>query len=176
MRIHSESLIHHPLALVYDAYRNRLPEVAQYIPDIREIRVHKVDENDDGAEIHNEWISDTEMPRGINKIIRPEHLRWDDYATWNDGNHWVDWRIKTRVFTDSVQCSGRNRFVDEGGKTRVILEGDLQINISSIPGVPRIIGKRLTPKVESFIVRLVTPNLKRVNECLQTFLDHQVAS
>ena len=173
MRIQSESLIHHPLDVVYDAYRNRLSEVAKYIPDIREIRVHSVAENDGGAEIHNEWISDTEMPRGVNKIIRPEHLRWDDFATWDDSNHWVDWRIKTRVFTDSVSCSGRNRFVAEGDKTRVILDGDLQINISKIPGVPSVIGRRLTPKVEGFIVKLVTPNLKRVNECLQTYLDQK---
>ena len=173
MRIQSESIIHHPLTLVYDAYRNRLPEVAQYIPDIREIRVHLVDERDGGAEIHNEWISDTEMPRGINKIIRPEHMRWDDYAIWDDKNHWVDWKIKTRVFSESVHCSGRNRFVAEGDQTRVILEGDLQINIASIPGVPRIIGNRLKPKVERFIVKLVTPNLKRVNACLQTYLDQK---
>ena len=61
MRIHSESIIQHPLDLVYDAYRNRLPEVAEYIPDIREIRVHSVKERDGGADIHNECISDTDM-------------------------------------------------------------------------------------------------------------------
>ena len=171
MRIHSESIIQHPLELVYDAYRNRLPEVAKYIPDIREIRVHSVEERDGGADIHNEWISDTEMPKGVNKIVRPEHLRWDDYAVWDDVNHWVDWKIKTKVFTNSVSCSGRNRFVAEGHSTRVILEGDLNINIASIPGVPRIIGNRIRPRIESFIVKLVTPNLKRVNECLQTYLD-----
>ena len=143
------------------------------MPDMREIRVHRVDPTDSGAEIHNEWISSAEMPRGINKVIRSEHLRWDDYATWDDTNHWVDWRIKTRVFTDSVTCSGRNRFVAEGNSTRVILNGNLEINISSIPGVPRIIGNRLKPKVESFIVKLVTPNLKRVNQCLQSYLDDQ---
>ena len=140
MRIQSESIIHHPLDLVYDAYRNRLPEVARYIPDIREIRAHKIEEKEGGAEIHNEWISSAEMPRGINKVIRSEHLRWDDYASWNDEQFWVDWRIRTRVFTDSVSCSGRNRFVAEGDSTRVILEGNLEINIGDIPGVPRIIG------------------------------------
>ena len=129
MRIHSESIIHHPLDVVYDAYRNRLPEVARYIPDIREIRAHSVEENVCGAEIHNEWISDTQMPRGVNKIIRPEHLRWDDYASWDDSNHWVDWRIKTRMFTESVSCSGRNRFLAEGSSTRVVLDGDLIIKI-----------------------------------------------
>jgi hypothetical protein len=143
------------------------------MPDIREIRTHRIDKTESGADIHNEWISKAEMPRGINKVIRSEHLRWDDFALWDDTNHWVDWRLKTRVFTESVHCSGRNRFVAEGDSTRVVLDGNLEINIGDIPGVPRIIGKRLKPKVESFIVRLVTPNLKRVNECLQTFLDER---
>ena len=130
MRIHSESVIRHPLDRVYDAYRNRLPEVAVYIPDIREIRTHRKSETENGADIHNEWISQAEMPRGINKVIKSEHLRWDDFALWDDVNHWVDWNLKTRVFTESVQCSGRNRFVAEGDYTRVILDGNLEINIS----------------------------------------------
>lgn len=171
MRIHSESVIRHPLEAVYDAYRNQLSEVAAYIPDIREIRVHKKSEFEGGAEIHNEWISDSKMPRGIDRIVRPEHLRWDDYAQWDDSQHWVDWKIQTKVFTDAVECSGRNRFVAFGQSTKVILEGNLEIEISDIPGVPRILGKRLKPKIERFIVKLVTPNLKRVNECLQDYLD-----
>ena len=32
---------------------------------------------------------------------------------------------------------------------------------------------KINPRIESFIVKLVTPHLKRVSECLQTYLDDQ---
>jgi len=40
-----------------------------------------------------------------------------------------------------------------------------------MPGVPKLVAKRITPVVEKFIVSMITPNLKKVNESLQTFLD-----
>ena len=133
--------------------------------------MRKKEERDGGATIHNEWISGKAMPRGVNKIIRPEHMCWDDYAEWDDSAFHVDWNIKMRVFTDAVSCSGRNRFVGQGNSTRVVLSGELDIALKDIPGFPRVIAKRLKPRLEQFIVNLVTPNLKRVNLCLQEFLD-----
>ncbi|MCZ7686557.1 MAG: hypothetical protein M5U28_50535 [Sandaracinaceae bacterium] len=99
-------------------------------------------------------------------------LRWDDYAEWRDADHQVRWTLKLRVFTDSVRCSGTNTFrrIDDG-TTSVTLEGDLDIDLKSIPGVPRMLAGGLKPQVEKFIVSLITPNLERVNESLQQFLD-----
>jgi hypothetical protein len=39
--------------------------------------------------------------------------------------------------------------------------------------VPRMIAGPLAPKVEAFIVALITPNLERVNEGLAAYLDEK---
>jgi len=172
MRIHTDTLIHHPLERVYAAYRDELPALAEYIPDIREIVVEKREERDGGVDIHNVWVAEREVPVYARAFLKPEMLRWDDYADWRDQETLVNWRIATRVFTDAVECAGTNSFVAEGeGATRLTLEGDLAIDLRHIPGVPRLLAGGLRPKVEGFIVSLITPNLERVNASLQRYLD-----
>lgn len=174
MRIHTESRIRHPQEKVYLAYRDRLPEMARYIPDVREIVTEKREEVPGGVKIHNVWIADREVPTWARAFLKPEMLRWDDYAEWDDAEHLVRWTIKLRVFTDNVRCSGTNAFrkIDEG-TTAVVLEGDLDIDLKSIPGVPKFLASTLKPQIEKFIVSLITPNLERTNQSLQQFLDER---
>jgi hypothetical protein len=174
MRIHTESLIRHPQREVYEAYRDRLPEIAAYIPDVKEILVESREPFDGGIKLHNVWIAEREIPVFARAFLKPEMLRWDDYAEWRDSDHQVRWTLKLRVFTDNVRCSGTNTFrrIDDG-KTSVTLEGDLDIDLQRIPGVPRLLAGGLKPQVEKFIVSLITPNLERVNESLQQFLDEK---
>lgn len=174
MRIHSESLIQHPQEAVYAAYRDRLPEVAAYIPDIKEILVVKREALDDGLQIHNIWVADREVPPFAKAIIRPDMLRWDDHACWSDSEQLVRWTLHINAFSEAVTCEGTNTFVAAGDRaTRVVLEGDLQIDLAKVRGVPRLMAGRLGPKVERFIVSLITPNLEKVNESLGAFLDDQ---
>jgi len=172
LEIRSESRIHYPRERVYRAYRDQLPEIAEYMPDIREILVHSREESDGVVEILNEWISDREIPKVVAKIIRPEHLRWNDRATWHDSEYAVDWVIEPRAFTEAVQCSGRNTMIADGDDATIVrLTGELKIAVTNIPGVPNFLAKRLAPQVEKFIVGLITPNLKNTNQSLQDFLD-----
>lgn len=175
MKISSESVLQHPLERVYQAYRDEMPAIASTIPDIAEVRELTRQEREGGATIHNEWISAAKLPPGLSKVVRPEHLRWDDYAEWNDETREVGWRIKTRVFTDQITCGGTNRFVAAGdGATRIVLSGELQIDIRSLPGVPSFLARKLGPRLESFFVGLITPNLKQVNTYLERYLDDRV--
>jgi hypothetical protein len=172
MRIHSESIIRHPQASVYEAYRDKLSEIAAYIPDVKEIVVRSRKESEGVVEIHNEWIADRDVPIFARAFLKPEMLRWDDFAVWRDADHQVRWNLKLRLFTDNVRCGGTNTFrkiADE--ETAVTLEGDLDIDLKSMPGVPKFLAGGLKPKVEEFIVSLITPNLEKVNESLQRYLD-----
>lgn len=176
MEIRSESRISYPRDQVYRAYRDRLADIAGYIPDVQQIKVHSRKEEGGVVKLHNEWIAEREIPAVAAKIIRPEHLRWDDHATWHDAEYYCDWEIKPRAFTDAVQCRGRNTFIADGDDTIVRLTGDLQINLKEIPGVPSFLGNRLAPQVEKFIVSLITPNLKATNESIQAFLDAEAGA
>ena len=68
MQIYSESRIAYPREQVYLTYRDRMSEIAAFIPDVREIIVHAREDTDHGVKLHNEWISDfgesSESPRG----------------------------------------------------------------------------------------------------------------
>ena len=171
MKIHSESRIAYPREQVYLAYRDRLPEIARYIPDIKTIETLTREATDTGVRLHNAWVSQSEIPAVVSKFIRPEHLRWDDHAEWNDAGSYVDWTIKTRAFTEAVACSGRNEILEDGDGTLVRLTGDFHINLKEISGVPSFLAKRLAPQIEKFIVTMITPNLEEVNASIQRFLD-----
>lgn len=172
MKINSESHISHPRATVYAAYRDRLPEVVPYIPDIKEIRVESREQTASGVKLHNLWIADREIPRMVQNFLKPEMLRWNDYADWNDEKVWCDWTLQIPAFPNNVTCSGRNAFYTDGENTRVVLTGNLEIN-PKFPGIPRLVASRLAPQIEKFIVMLITPNLERVNQSLGAFLDAQ---
>jgi nitrogen fixation protein len=173
MKIHSVSMIHHSREAVFAAYRDRLSEIAAYIPDVREIAVQKRDEADGVVTLHNVWKAQREVPTALKMVLKPENLEWDDYARWDQAAFVCDWEIKTRVFRDKVSCKGRNTFTVEGGKTKVLLTGDLDIDMAKVPGVPRLLARKIGPQVEKFIVSLITPNLERVNTSLGQFLDDQ---
>lgn len=172
MKIHSESRVHHPVDRVYCAYRDRLPDIAAYIPDVREIRVISREDGPNGPKLHNEWIAAREIPKIAQSVLKPEMLRWDDFAEWHDDEHYVAWTLRIPAFPENVRCAGRNTFIPDGDQaTRVVLSGDLQIHLDRFPGVPRFMAKRIAPKVEEFIVKLITPNLERVNQSLEQYLD-----
>ncbi len=174
MRIHSESLIRHPRQRVYEAYRDRLSEVAAYIPDIREIRVESREEGQAGVKLHNLWVADREVPSFAKAIIKPEMMCWDDFADWRDDDHLVRWRLDIRAFSEAMSCEGTNTFLEVDAHTsKVRLEGDLQIDLNKVRGVPRLMAGRLGNKVERFIISLITPNLEKVNESLGAYLDDQ---
>ncbi len=172
MRIHSESLVRHPRELVFRAYRDELPAIAEYMSDIQEIRLLSREDSGEQTRLHNVWVAQREIPSFARQIVRPEMLQWDDHAQWDESIWTCDWQLKTRVFTDSVACGGSNRFLAvDDNTTRVVLEGSLEIDLKHIPGVPKLLAGRIAPKVEAFIVSLITPNLKEVNASLETYLD-----
>jgi hypothetical protein len=171
MEINSESRIAHSLDTVYTAYRDELPLIARYIPDIKEIRVVARTPSDQGVTVHNLWLADRELPRMIKGVVKPEMMQWDDYAEWHDDEHYVAWTLVIPAFKNQVHCKGRNSFYADGAHTRVVLTGTLQIQLESVPGVPKFMAKKMAPKLEDFIVKLITPNLKRVNESLGAYLD-----
>jgi len=172
MQIHASSVIRHPLDRVYRAYRDELVDIAAFMPNIKEIKVLSREESPGRVKLHNEWAGKGDIPKVVQPIIKPEMVKWDDYADWDDANHQCHWQIKLRVFTENCTCGGTNRMRAEGpGATRVILSGNLDIKLQGIPGVPGFLASRVAPQVERFIIALITPNLEQVNSALERYLD-----
>jgi|JI10StandDraft_1071094.scaffolds.fasta_scaffold664658_2 hypothetical protein len=170
MKFRSESSLSQPREAVFAAYRDQLPEVVKLLEDISAVNV--LSRSDDGpiSKLHNEWVSNREVPKIAASLIKPEHLRWDDHATWDGANWRCSFEIRTRVFTENVRCTGTNTFLVEGSGTKVILEGDFQVSLKDIPGVPRFLAGTIAPQVEAFIIQLIQPNLEKVNQAVGRFL------
>jgi hypothetical protein len=173
MQIQASSVIPHPRARVFHAFRNELPSVAAFMPNIREIITVAVEDIPGGAKVHNAWIAKGDIPKVAQSIIKPEMLRWDDHAVWDDANTRCTWTLKLRVFTDNVRCSGQTILTEEGAGTRVTLTGSLDLDLRNIPGVPRFLAGTIGPQVEKFVVALVTPNLEQMTSALSRYLDSQ---
>lgn len=173
MEIRSETRIHHPREAVFRAYRDRMPEIAAYLPDIKEVIVRERVESGATVRLHNEWVSDRDVPSFAAKILKPEYLRWDDHAAWHEDRFVCEWQIRTRAFTEAVTCNGTNTFVADGDGTRVVLAGKLEIDLREIPGVPRLLAGTIAPQVEKFIVSLIQPNLEQTNRAVERWLDAQ---
>ena len=172
MEINAVSHIHHAREKVYLAYRDELPSIAHFVNNVQAVNVLSRKDRPGGVTLHNEWVGKGEVPRVAQGIIKPEMLRWDDYAEWDDARSLVEWTIKIRVFSENFKCSGVNRFVEEGpGRTRVNLTGNLELSLKDIPGVPRILAGTIAPQVEKFIVALIKPNLEQTNEAVGKYLD-----
>lgn len=172
MQINATSIIPHPIDRVYRAYRDELVAVAAYMPNVKEVIVRKRDDVADGVKLHNEWVGKGEIPKVAQSVIKPEMVRWDDYAHWHDGETFCDWKIQTRVFTENVRCFGTTRLTSEGpDRTKVALHGTLDLSLKDIPGVPRILAGTIAPQIEKFIVALITPNLEQTNTALARYLD-----
>mgnify|MGYP002633954990 CR=1 FL=1 len=175
MRIHSESIIRHPRDAAFGAYRDRLSDIVPYLADIKEVRVLSRKEAPGSVTLHNLWVADREIPTFAKGFLKPHMLQWDDHAEWRDQERRCHWRLET-FFKDGVLCSGTNTFLAiDPQTTRVVLEGELLIDLNKIPGVPRLLARRVGPQVEKFIVGLISPNLQKVNDSLQKFLDDQAS-
>ena len=92
--------------------RAQLPDIAAYIPDIREIVVLSREVDGDVVKLHNEWVSDRDVPRVATKFLSPDQLRWDDHATWHSAEHRCEWVIEMRAFRKAVDCRGETRLID----------------------------------------------------------------
>jgi len=171
MQIYSESHIAHPADRVFEVYRDKLDEIADYMDDIKHIKVLSREDGDGFVRLHNEWASSRDVPRVARTMIQPQHLYWDDHATWFASSLHCDWRIETRVFTHAVTCSGKNEILERSGNTVVRLTGSFHIALTEIPGMPSFMAKRMIPQVEKFIVALITPNLEKTNAAVGRYLD-----
>ena len=175
MQIHSTSIVHHPMDRVYGAYRDELAQMVPFIPDVREIIARSRQEFPGGVKILNLWVADRDPPKALADIVKREWLQWEDYATWNDAGNYVDWRMVLPALPDRVRCFGRNSFFKDGlDRTRVVISGELQIDASGFGGVPPSMAPRIGRVIEAFIVDLVTPNLTRMNQSLEKYLDDKL--
>ena len=178
MELKADAQIPFNRPLVYETYRDRLPELVPYLPDIASIVVESREDGVDGvpgkSRFVNRWKAKGEdVPKVAQAVIKPEMLAWLDHALWDQDAWKCDWRIETQMFTENIRCRGSSVYEERDGGTMLRIRGDLDVSLSGIPGVPRFLASRVAPHVEKYIVQLLTPNLLAVATGLEQFLKEQ---
>ncbi len=161
--------------LVYETFRDHLSEMQPYLPTIEDIEVESYDRLDDTTvKIVNIWSAeDKDVPKMAQKFIKPEMLKWTDRATWFDDQHLCNWDMEVGFLSEAIHCSGTTRYMQQGARTEVHIEGKLRVDAAKIPGVPRLVAGKVGTVVEGFVVKMITPNLKEVNRGCEKFLAKQ---
>lgn len=171
MKIEADSVLPFSRERVFRAYRDELPDFTAYLPNVRAIEVKSRKEQGPIVELHNVWHGGGDIPGPVVKILGDSKLSWDDFAKWNETEHFVEWNIRTHVFTEAVTCGGRNTFIDLGGdRTRLEIQGDISIDVKKVKGVPSFLAGSIGKTVENFLVKQITANLTSVSDALTRYL------
>lgn len=175
-RLNVEDEIHFDREKVFTTFRDELVEFVDYLPNIESIDVESYERTDeDTVEVVNIWeATEKDVPALARKFIEPEMLRWTDYATWQEDDWVCDWEMEVGFLKDAITCTGQTRYLDAGdGTTKIHIDGDLEVDASQIPGVPKLVANKVGNAVERFVVKLIEPNLTDVNRGLEKYLDSQ---
>lgn len=173
MQLELSTTIDHPRDAVLIAIRDRIDEVAHFMPDVEGVAILARDEAPGVVRMTYRWEG---ARRSIPLVLRPfisrNLLGIDDKAEWYTDEAKCHWRIEPRIAARCLRCQGTTLLTDEpGGGTRMVLQIELEIDPAEIPGVPRVIGLRLKGPLERYVARSLTPNLSRLSAAVQQFLD-----
>lgn len=158
MQILAEARILHPRAVVFDVYRDHLVELAEFLPNIREIKVLSREEKDGEVRFVNEWKGGGDIPAVARSVLSESMLGWTDRATWFSRDFRVEWSTDIHAFPGAVKSSGTNLFHEAPGGTRFELRGQFSIDASKVPGVPRLLAKSIGGAIEKFMVAQIVKN------------------
>lgn len=162
-----------PKELVYLTYRDKLPDLVPFLPNIRGIEVKSRRDEPGLVHLVNVWHGGGDIPAAARAFLSESMMSWTDIATWRDADCSVEWKTETHAFTEAVRCGGTNRFVETGpSSVRFEIRGEIAIDPKKIP-VPRLISGRVAAAVEDFLLKKITPNLIAVSDGVRRFLEQE---
>ena len=163
---------------VVRALMDELDNVTPLMNSVDEVKTLERGEPDGGGtRIVRRWQgSPTTSPAVLRPFLTRESLAWVDDALWFPKQYKVEWSVTSnmsRLYT----CGGTNYFEPHPERpdewTRVRLTGTVTVHGDKFPGVPAFVGRKVAPKLESFIIRKLEPNFRDLASGIQRYLDGQ---
>ena len=171
MRIEADSVLPFSRAAVFEAYRDDLPKVVEFLPNVRAIEVKSRTEDGPLTKLFNVWHGGGDIPAAARAFLDEKALTWDDEAVWNATTHECAWTIHTHAFRDAVSSNGQTRLIELGpDKTRIELRGDFSIDLKKVRGVPSMLAGTVGKTIESFLSKQITANLTSTTDALSRYL------
>ncbi len=173
MKFEVSDLIAYPAEQVFAAYRDHIVDFVPYLPNIESIVIRERREEGNTVYIVSHWQSKINLPGPAEKLIPAKDRGWDDYATWLNNELAVEWRFDVPALPKAVKVSGKNRFVAEGDQTRLIIQGESDVDLDKIRGIPNFVLKSIVPAIEKIALAAIKPNMLKVNRGLEQYLAAQ---
>lgn len=171
MKFSIKDSIPFPRPQVFAAQRDQMPELTSYLNDIESITVESREDDGPITKLVNLWVAGgADIPAAARSFVKPEMLRWTDYATWNEDEWTCDWNLVLGFLQEAVSVSGTTSFAESSNRTTVTIAGDITIKAEKIPGVPRFMAGKIGPVVEKFVINLIKPNLKMTSQGIANYL------
>jgi len=156
---------------VFAAYRDHLPDLVPYLPNIRAITITSRSDEGQVVKLLNRWKGGGEIPGAVRKFLSEGMLEWDDHATWNEADWTCAWRTVVPAFKEAVDATGKNVFEEVSAEvTRMTIGGDLKVDAGKVKGVPRLLSGTVSPMIEAFLVNAIKPNFSEVAKGVEKFL------
>jgi hypothetical protein len=171
MDLSADARLPFPRAVVFEAYRDRLPELVAFLPNVRAIEVRSRKEEPPVTELVNVWHGGGEIPAAARAFLSEAMLSWTDHARWDQSAWTCSWRVEAHVFTEAVQCQGLNRFLEDGEETVLQIRGSLTIAPDRLKGVPRLLASSVAKTAEELLGGKIRPNLVEVSGGLRRYLE-----
>src|SRR5687767_11305985 len=167
-------VVTHPLDLVWQTIRDRLPELAGMLDDIEQVTVAERREGEDGTvDLVNLWKAKPQIPSMLDSVINPSMFAWTDRAQWRPQTRECHWRIEPQFLSGGARCTGVTRYEHAlGGRgTKITFAGEFEIAPGKLPGVPSFLETTVAKGVESFVTSLIPRNFRKLTQAAGTFLD-----
>jgi hypothetical protein len=169
-------VVAHPLKLVWETIRDRLPELGLLLDDIENITVVDRREEADGSVfLVNIWKANPQIPSMLSSFLNPSMLVWTDRAEWKSRLHECRWRIEPHFLPDGIDCNGVTRYEPAMGDrgTRITFAGELDINGHKLKGVPSFLESTVEKGLESFLTSLIPKNFRKLTQAATTLLNER---
>jgi hypothetical protein len=167
-------IVKQPQALVWKAMRDRLPETVPFLDNVAAItQTHREEPTAGFVRLINLWKADVKIPGAIQSIVDPSNLSWLDRAEWFEASNKCQWRIEPQFFTDHIRCVGNTYFEPAlGGRgTRITFEGELEITVGAIAGLPAFMQATVSKAMESLVTSLIPKNFRKITEAISILLE-----
>jgi hypothetical protein len=158
MEIIADAVIPYERPLVFATYRDNLPDLVRYLPNIREIKVRTRADRGIDVDLVNDWKGGGDIPAVARSVLSESMLTWTDHATWFGADFRVEWRTDVHAFPGAVKSAGTNRFVEIPEGTRLAIRGELTCDAAKVPGVPKLLAKTVGATVEKVMVAQIAKN------------------
>ncbi len=133
--------------------RDAMPELVPFLHDVDGIDViERVDEGEQ-VRILNLWRgSMARVPAPARPFVTAELLSWHDHAVWTTSLRQARFRLEPLVGARIFTCEGTTTLVEgDSSSAQLRLEVDLEIHPDRVPGVPRLLARKLRGPIEQTI-------------------------